>query len=87
MEYSSAIPFVDISISFLIYLYYKHNKLYNDTEGEHKDNKFVYDLKKYLKEYDKVSQQKNKLDYDLKDYKVDYNGMPVDMSGFGVKKL
>ena len=87
MEYSSVIPFVDMSISFIINLYYSHYKLYNDTEGEHKENKLVYDLKKCLKEFDKVSQQKNELDYAFKDYRVDYNGMPVDMSGFGVKKF
>ena len=85
MEYSSVIPFTDMSISCMIDLYYLHNKAYNDTEGEHKANKFIYDVKKCLKEYEKVAQEKNKMDYELKDLKVGYDVKPIDMKKFGVK--
>ncbi len=49
------------------------------------NNKFVYDIKKYMKKFDRIAQEKNKMDYDLKDLKVTYDGIPVDMSEFGVK--
>lgn len=85
MEYSTVTTFVDESVDFLIELYYNHYKLYNDTEGEHKENKFVYDIKKYQKRYYKAATAKDKMDYAFKDCKVTYDGKPVNMKEFGVK--
>lgn len=72
MEYSSVIPFLDMIISFEMNYYISYVKIYNESEGEHKYNKFIYDLNKQFKEFHKAAKAKNELDYKLKDLKVVY---------------
>lgn len=72
MDYSSVIIFTDVCIEYIIELYYNRYKLYNESKGEHKYNKFIYDLNKCLKDYKKYAKIKNETDYKFKDFKVNY---------------
>lgn len=84
MEYSTVTTFVDISVDFLINLYYSIYKLYNDTEGNNKENKYVYDIRKYQKQYHRAAVSKDKLDYMFKDKQVTFDGMPYVLKNMEV---
>ena len=72
MEYSTVIAYCDQFVTLLLKFYQVSWDLYNKTEGKKHYSKFVYDLKKNIKDFEKAAFAKNKLDFDMKDYKMVY---------------
>lgn len=72
MDYSSVIVFTDLAVGYIMELYCNITQLYNETEGEHKLNKFIYDIKKSLKDFKKHAKLKNEIDDKFKNLKQNY---------------
>lgn len=72
MDYSSVIIFIDLAVEYIMKLYVNITKLYNETEGEHKLNKFLYDINKSLKDFKKYAKLKNEVDDKFKCFKQNY---------------
>jgi hypothetical protein len=73
MGYNPAIVFIDKTMTLLLRIFHLNWKEFNETEGEKKFNKFVYDLNKNIKEFEKVGIEKAKFDLETISLKGPYN--------------